>query len=373
MPQPIRLALVITELEPGGAERCLVNLTTRLDREQFEPAVYSLGPPPREGQDLLVEQLAAARVPTHFLGLTHWSQYFRGVRRLAALLAEHRPQVVQAFLLHANVLAARAAGEAQVPHVCTGIRVADPRRTRTSLERWATRRADRFVCVSQSVAEFCRRRGFAGEKLVVIPNGIEVERWKDARPADLTQFGVPSGRRAIAFVGRLDRQKGLIEFFDLLQAVFDAAPNHDLLLVGDGPERLRLKQAAQRTAIAEKVHFAGWQSDVPAIVAACDLVVLPSRWEGMPNAILESMAAGKPVVATRTEGIAELLGDASRGQTVELENLAQMAKAIGEILANPSRASDLGRQNQARADAEFGLQSMVRRYEALYQTLVQAS
>jgi glycosyltransferase involved in cell wall biosynthesis len=367
MAQPIRLALVITELEPGGAERCLVNLATRLDRSRFEPAVVSLGPRPAAGRDLLVEQLAAAEIPTHFLGLTHWSQYFRGVRRLAALLTEQRTQLVQAFLFHANVLAARAAAHAGVQKVFTGIRVADPRRTRTSLERWATRRADRFVCVSQSVADFCRQRGFAAEKLVVIPNGIDVELWKSAAPADLTKFCVPAGRRAIVFVGRLDRQKGLAEFFAVLKALFDAAPSHDLLLVGDGPERERLVQMAAHQGFADRVHFAGWQAGVPPILAACDLLILPSRWEGMPNAILEAMAAGKPVVATRCEGALELLGAAGESQSIALTELDQLAGKIAELLAKPNLAAELGRQNQKRAEVEFSLASMVARYEALYE------
>lgn len=369
MPEPIRLALVITELEPGGAERCLVNLATHIDRERFKPVVYSLGARPRVERELLVNQLEAARVPVKFLGLTHWSQYYRGVRRLAALLAEQGAEVVQAFLFHANVLAARAAMQASVPHVCTGIRVADPRRTRTSLERWATSRAERFVCVSQSVADFCRRRGFAAEKLTVIHNGIDVDRWKNATPADLRRFGVPAGRRAIVFVGRLDKQKGLAEFFGVLRDLFDHAPDHDLLLVGDGPEAEGLKRLAQSTGMTDRVHFAGWQGDVPAIVAASDLLVLPSRWEGLPNAVLEAMAAGKPVVATRTEGVGELLGALSEAQCIELSVLEQLPARLAEILSNPQLASDLGRENQARCEREFSLQAMTSRYESLFDSL----
>ena len=371
MSAPIRLALVITELEPGGAERCLVNLATRIDRQRFEPIVYSLGPRPPAGQDLLVGQLEAASVPVQFLGLTHWSQYFRGVRRLAALLAEQRAEVVQSFLFHANVLAARAASQVTNARVCTGIRVADPRRTRTSLERWATHRASRHVCVSQSVADFCHERGFAAEKLVVIPNGIDVERWKHAVPADLQRFGVSAGRRVIVFVGRLDRQKGLVNFFELLGPLFRQAPEHDLLLVGDGREMNKLRQSAQNLGIADRVHFAGWQADVPAIVAACDLLVLPSLWEGMPNAVLEAMAAGKPVTATLSAGVNELLGELSQQQTVAVEKLDKLPKTIENILANSRLASELGRQNQSRAELVFSIGAMVKGYEDLFASLVQ--
>src|SRR5262245_3019415 len=196
---PIRLALVITELEPGGAERCLVEIATRLDRARFAPAVYSLGPPPAAGKDLLVSKLTGAQVPTHFLDLRGPTDFFRGVRRLAELLREQRAGLVQTFLFHANVIGARAAAQTGMPLV-TGMRVADARRWRTSLERWTTRAAVRHVCVSHCVADFYRQRGFPSARLVVIPNGIDVAIWRDARPIDLTQLGVPAGRRVFVFV-----------------------------------------------------------------------------------------------------------------------------------------------------------------------------
>jgi glycosyltransferase involved in cell wall biosynthesis len=273
-------------------------------------------------------------------------------------------------LFHANVLAARAAARANVRRLCTGIRVADPRHTRTNLERWATASADRFVCVSQSVADFCLRRGFAKKKLVVIPNGIEMVRWKNAAPAELTQFGVPKGRRVIVYVGRLDRQKGLAEFFLQLKALFALAPGHDLLLVGDGPLREQLQQDARTQGLEQRVHFAGWQPDVPAILAAADLLVLPSLWEGMPNAVLEAMASGKPLVATRTEGVEELLGQAAFTQSVPIRDFDALYQTIVEIVNNPKWASELGQENQQRAERLFSLDSMVRHYENLFVSLV---
>src|SRR6478672_4816694 len=106
---PRRLALVITELEPGGAERCLVELATRLDRSRFLPVVYSLGPPPPVTKQLLVERLAGAGIPTNFLNMSSPWQYLAAVRKLARYFREQRPQVVQTFLFHANVVGTRAA------------------------------------------------------------------------------------------------------------------------------------------------------------------------------------------------------------------------------------------------------------------------
>ena len=215
MTHPIRLAFVITELAPGGAERCLANLATGLDRERFESAVYSLKARPPAGKDQLVKQLEAAGVPVTFLDLRSSWQVFRAVRQLAALLARQQPQVVQTFLFHANIVGVWAANKANVPHVAMGIRVADPRRGRAWAERWFARRVEKLVCVSRGVADFCRRHGYPADKLVVIPNGIDVARFADASPGSPKSLGMPAGKQFLVFVGRLDRQKGLAELLRL--------------------------------------------------------------------------------------------------------------------------------------------------------------
>jgi glycosyltransferase involved in cell wall biosynthesis len=258
---------------------------------------------------------------------------------------------------------------AGVPHVVTGIRVADPRWWRTSLERWATASAEKFVCVSQSVAEFSRWRGFASEKLVVIPNGIDLASWRDARPANLEQLGAPGGRRWILYVGRLHKQKGLDRFFRELPHVFRELPEHDLLIVGEGKEQAALHRLAQRLLIADRVHFAGWQDDVPRIVAAAEILVLPSRWEGMPNVVLEAMAAGKPVVATQSEGTVELLGLAALEQTAPVDDWQGLRSRLLGIGKDFALAAELGRQNQNRAQ-QFSLEFVVGRYQRLYESLV---
>jgi glycosyltransferase involved in cell wall biosynthesis len=367
MNDPIRLALVITELEVGGAEKCLVELVTRIDRQRFAPVVYSLGPRPQPERDALVRRLEEARIETQFLNLQKWSDFARGARQLAGALQKQKAEIVQTFLFHANVLGTRAARKAGVPRVATGIRVADPRGWRSTVERWTTRSADRFVCVSQGVAEHCRRRGFAADKLVVIPNGIDVSVWENAQPADLTRLGLSKNRRAIVYVGRLDPQKGLQPLIAQLPDLFRELPDHDLLLVGDGPQRTALQVQAQALQIEARVHFAGWQPDTAGILAASDLLVLPSRWEGMPNAVLEAMAAGKPVVAMKAEGVQELLGESISSQGVDLADgcTALLDRALA-LVRNQHLANDLGRANQERARRCFSLDAMLAAYEGLY-------
>jgi glycosyltransferase involved in cell wall biosynthesis len=366
----IRLALVITELEPGGAERCLVNLATRIDRARFDPVVYSIHPRPAAGKNHLVLQLEAAGVPVRFADVRSKWQAPLAIGRLKRLMSEQRPQVVQNFLFHANVLGTLAARRLDVPHVLLGIRVADPRRSRAWIERRVAKRASKIVCVSQSVAEDCHSRGYPADKLLVIPNGVDAEPFVSAQPVDLAALGLSPGRKAIVFIGRLHVQKDLHELIAVAPELLAQLPSHDLVIVGQGPQRSALVRLSGELGIADRVHFIGWRADIPAVLAAAELLVLPSRWEGMPNVVLEAMAAGKPVVATAAEGVLELLGERAKEQSVAVGNMKDFAHRIHQIAQNPHLAAALGRANRERVLAQFSLQKMVQEYERLFASLI---
>jgi glycosyltransferase involved in cell wall biosynthesis len=370
---PIRLALVITELDVGGAERCLANLAARLDQRRFLPIVYCLAPRPSD--DRLVEQLRAARVPVEFLGARSWRAFFAAKARLRQRLAVQSPHVLQTFLFHANVLGPLAAASAPPPRIVLGVRVADPSPWRRWLESRLMHRADRVVCVSRSVAAIVgAKTRVAPEKLVVIPNGLEESAFASTPAADLRPLGVAENRRVLLFVGRLHRQKGLDWLLAILPSIFGQLPDHDLLLVGEGPQRAMLQRMARSPNLRDRVHFVGRRDDVLALLRACDVLLLPSRWEGMPNVVLEAMAAGRPVVASRVEGVAELLGDDGADlQSVEPGDAAAFITRVVSFAQNAALAGQAGIGNQRRAATQFRLADMVARYETLYESLVRGS
>lgn len=370
MTKPIKLGFVITELDVGGAERCLANLVIGLDRSRFEPFVCSLAPRPQDQQAGLVGRLEAAAVPVHFLNAQSLWQLPSTRRRLKQLLRTHQPEIVQTFLFHANVLGTLAASSAGMPHIVMGIRVADPPRWRLAVERCLSRRVDRIVCVSDSVAEFVRiRGGFTDSKLDVIPNGIDLSEYPASEPADLAQFGIGDNRRVLICVGRLHRQKGLDWLLECASELLGRLPGHDLLFVGDGPDRGALVKCANSLDVANRIHFAGWRADVPQLLAASDALLLTSRWEGMPNVLLEAMASQLPVVATRVEGVEQILGSLIADQGVAFGDTEALVKTIERIVSDPDHAARLGRLNRARVEAEFALPVIISRYEALYASL----
>jgi glycosyltransferase involved in cell wall biosynthesis len=367
---PRRIAFCITELEPGGAERALVELATRLDRRQFEPVVYCLGARP-EGNPSLADRLEQSGVLLHCFGARHTWQLPWIASRLVRRMRADAPHIAQCFLFHANVLGAWAAHRAGVPHVFSGIRVADRRHNgHLRLMRWVDPWIERHVCVSQMVREFSGATGgLPAEKLVVIPNGVDLARFANSDGKMPRDFPVPSGRRWITCVGRLDEQKNLAWLLDRMPSVFSAQPDHDLLLVGVGPQRAQLEQQAARLGISPRVHFVGYRRDVPEILAASDVLVLPSRWEGMPNVVLEAMAAGKPVVATDVEGVGEALGPASAQQVVRAGHAEAFAAKLNLILSDAALADSLGRENQQRVRAFYSIDGIVAAYQKLYASL----
>ena len=301
-----------------------MELATRMDRGRFRPVVYSLAAAPAAGEDWCLETLRAAGITVHCLGAGRTWQFPAIVRRLEKLLREQSPQLVQTFLFHANIIGRIAARRAGVPRVVSGIRVAQRRpRWRLWLDRATDRWVDRHVCVSQAVAQFSAHEGrLPAGKLVVIPNGVDVARFPAsaamgqgrARGTVPRPEVVPAGREAIVCIGRLERQKGLAWLLETAAIWMPQVPQCDLLLAGRGPQQSLLEAQCRTLGLRDRVHFLGWRPDIVEILAASRLLVLPSQWEGMPNVVLEAMAAGLPVVATDVEGVRELLGPAATAQ-----------------------------------------------------------
>ena len=367
----LRLALVLTELEPGGAERALVELATRLDRHRFDVSVFCLAGPSNAGD--LPAQLAAAGISPQYLGARHWWHAPRVARQLTRALRAFGPQIVQTFLAHANVLGAWSARRAGSPRIVSGIRVAEREHTwhhgaMLLVDRWI----DRHVCVSRDVAAFSEAKGLPAAKLVVIPNGIDLERIDRVAAADArTLVPIRGGEqppKLLTFVGRLEKQKGVDWLVELAPRILARLPEHHLLIVGEGELRARLERAAQLGEAAERVHFLGWQASVPAIIKASDAVLVPSRWEGMSNVVLETMACRRPVVAMAVEGMGELLGENDPVQAAARSD-DEFAAAVVELAGNSLLQSTLGEQNRARAEQFFQVRLMVARYAALYEEL----
>jgi len=235
------------------------------------------------------------------------------------------------------------------------------------LIRFLWRGAAHVVANSQGLAALARKTA-GPTPIAMIPNGVDTTHFSPApvpAPAASGESGW-SGPARLLFVGRVVHQKGLDVLLDAL-AQLAPGPEYTLDIVGDGPLRPALAEQAARLGLAERVRFSGWASRaaMPEVLRRADVFVFPSRDEGMPNAVLEAMASGLPVAATRIAGNEELVGDGETGFLVAPDDAAGLAAALGRLLADRALCRRLGAAGRQRVVKEYSWRSVAERYAAL--------
>lgn len=361
---------MITDLDVGGAEKCVTELALGLDRSRWQPAVCSLMP-----AGTLVRQLTSRGIPVHCLDVTRYRAAPVAILRLARLIHCTQPDLVHTFLFHANVVGRLASRLACVSRVVSSVRIAERRhRHHLVLENVTSRLAERITCVSQAVGRFTQLRSHVpAPRIVIIPNGVATDSICRASPLNHSALGLPSKAVVAICVARLDRQKGIDVLLKASVRVIESVPEFQLLLVGCGPEEASLQDLASRLGVSSHTRFLGLRDDVPALLRTADFFVLPSRWEGMPNAVLEAMAAGLPVVATSAEGSGELVRDGQTGRAVPIDDISSLASGIIELATDRDKRRRWGGTAQAIVRQEYSLTEMVLRYEQLYESLFETS
>jgi glycosyltransferase involved in cell wall biosynthesis len=359
---------LIPTLDRSGAEKQMVLLARGLPRDRFRvevAALTRLGPWKGE--------LDEAGIPVTLIGKRHKVDPM-ALGRLVRFLKARRFDVVQTWIYAADTYGRVAARRARVPVVVTCEMAVDLWKGRSELavDRFLARWTDRVVGNSNAVVDFYRKAGIPAEKLAMIPSGIADEEPPDVDPAEVrASLGLEPGSPLILFAGRLAEQKGvdtLLAALDLLQHV---RPDVRTLIVGEGPLRGRLEETARAFRLFEgrKVSFLGHREDVPRLLAAADLLVLPSLYEGLPNVVLEAMRFRKPVVATAAPGTTEVVVDGETGLLVPLRDPVNLTRAIRRVIEEPELARKLGEAGRTRVEAEFGASLMVERFAALYEQL----
>jgi sugar transferase (PEP-CTERM/EpsH1 system associated) len=294
--------------------------------------------------------------------------------RLVRLLHRLRPTVVHTrnWAGYDGLLAARLARVPSIVHGEHGRDISDPdghNRRRNLLRRMLAPLAHRFTTVSDDLRRWLIEEiGINAARILRIYNGVDTVRYapgdrREARAA----LGIRTDQLVVGTVGRLDPvkdQAGLLHAFARLRAT-DAV----LVVVGDGPCREDLHRQAAALELGDRVRFLGARHDVPQVLRALDLFVLSSVGEGISNTILEAMATGLPVVATRVGGNPELVVDGTTGRLVPRQEPEALAAAIAGYLENPERRLDHGTQARARAIGAFGLDTMRDAYADLYDHL----
>ncbi|MBI3097392.1 MAG: glycosyltransferase [Planctomycetes bacterium] len=370
-PFPLRIAHVITTLDPGGAEHHLLELCRGLPRERFSHRVLVL-----KGEATLAPAFEAAgvavdRVP--LLGAADPTAAWRIAWRLAAW----SPDVVHTHLFKAEVHGTLGAWLAGVPvRIATKhnedqyLRSAGPR----FIGRGIARLQNRVVAISQAVSGFAVGTGrLPAEKMRVIPYGIDAARAipsrKEAQARLRAACGATEETHVFAAVGRLAAQKGHSDLLDALSRISPPPPVM-AALIGAGPLEGELKSKAKSLGIEDRVRFLGFCPEAPELIAGADALVLPSRWEGFGMVLLEAMRVGVPIVATRVGAIPEVVADGETGRLVPAGDPPALAAAIREVVDDPRKGAAWGEAGRRRLRLHFTREKMCEAWAETYQEVV---
>lgn len=354
--RPVRVAFVIDNLGRAGTETQLLALIRGLDRARVTPSLVLLDGSAAESRTLEPDSCSVLRLGIRKLFTPAAA---RAAARLVRAWRASRPDVVQAYFLDSAYLAAPAARAAGVRRVV---------RVRNNSGYWLTpkhRALGRLIAplVDVTLTNSEAGRSALAGPVTVIENGVDLDRYADFPPP----FAGPAVR--VGCVANLRPVKNIAGLLRAARLVCDRHPAVTFAVAGDGPDRPALEGLRAELGLRDRLTFHGSVADVPAFLQTIDVAVLPSDSEGMSNALLEYLAAGRAVVATDVGANADLTGPAG-GIIVPPGDSTALAEAIGELIADPNAARRMAAGGQERVAARFGRPAMCRRFEKFYTDLI---
>lgn len=354
----MKIVYFIDHLRGDGTQRALLQLTRGLQKRGHVQAIVCMND---GGDEKLIGQLQALEIQVRIVGKKNWLLGIGFIKTLEWLRAENFDAAVT--LLYVSDLVGRPLARlAHIPRLICSLRARNIHYSplKRTLTRLSMPLADAVVLNSGTLREFAiSGEGVAPSQIVTIPNGICVENYLApiSRAALLDEWKLPADARVLASIGRLTPQKG---FDILIQAMANLSDRKThLILIGQGEQESALRALTAKLGIAARVHFAGYRHDVPALLGAFDVYVHPARFEGMPNAVMEAMAAGCPIVATAVDGTGELLGGDDDSWLVPPDDAGALTNALKEALRDPVMARQRGKRAQQRVATHFSERAMI--------------
>jgi glycosyltransferase involved in cell wall biosynthesis len=372
---PIRLLKVVPTFMCGGTENQFMALGRSLDPNRFELEFACLR---RWGA--FADEIVARHIPLiecHVPSFRSLSALRQQVR-LARYVTDRRIDVVHTYSFYGNVFAVPPARLAGVPVVIASIRDRAPYLTpmQKRAQRWACQFADCILVNAAAVKEWLIGEGYDAAKIVIIPNGVELSRFDRVdEGSPFRGLGIPEGAPVVLVVSRLNPLKGIESFLQAAALVAPDFPTVRFVIAGDTNPNERqywstLTSLTVRLGLTERLIFAGLRRDVPQLLSAATISVMPSLNEALSNVVLESMAAGAPIVATRVGGTPEAISDGVNGLLVPPGDPRAMASAIAALLRDQSRARRLGDAARQSIYERFSMERMALATTQLYEALL---
>jgi glycosyltransferase involved in cell wall biosynthesis len=365
----------------AGSENHLLYLLRGLRAEGLDAEFLILTEPGNPAQGFF-DRAAARGIPAHRLPI-HADLDPTLFGRLTRFIRRGGYDLVHTHLIHADlhgILAARCAG---VPRVVTS-RHNDDRFRRMwvlrLLNRWLWRRVDHGIAISDWIRRFCIEvEGAPPEKITTVHYGLDpdsVRTGSGARAVLAAELGLDPAAPLVGSVCRLTRQKGIDIALRTFWQIAEAVPDAHYIIAGDGPLRGQLEEMAGGFGLGDRVHFLGWRDDPHAVIAALDVLLVPSLWEGFGLVLLEAMAHSVPIIASRVSAIPEIVvhGDYSpatlrTGLLVAPGDFDALASSLSTLLQNPDLAHEMGARGRQRLETHFTVARMVEGTIGVYERL----
>jgi glycosyltransferase involved in cell wall biosynthesis len=370
MNRKLRVLECIRQGKIGGGESHLLNLVESLDRERFEPFVLSFTEGP------MIQRLQAMGVETHVI-YTEKPFDFRVWGKVKELLADLQPDIIHCHGTRATSNVISAARSLGIPVVYTihgwSFHQDQPfllKKMRILGERYITRRTDLNIAVS-------RANGRAGEENItgfryeLVFYGIDQQKFSPSadvkRPDVRAELGIPAEVTLVLFIARFTLQKQPLAMIEAFRRASSEVGNLRLLMVGDGELKAASVALAKKYNLGDKLIFQSFRQDVPDVLAAADIFVLPSLWEGLPIGLLEAMAMGKAVIASDVDGTVEVLEDEVNGRLARTKELVEsVTRALVDLGKDSEKRRRLGKAAAESINEKYNVGRMTGQIEGLY-------
>ncbi len=362
-----RVLHVIDSLELGGAQVVLENLIKYGDRSQFEFEIAAM-----HGRGVFWDRIAALGVPMHSLSFHHKVPLY--VPHLAWLCLTRHYAVVHTHLLAANIIAKPMAAlcgvGVRINHDHCNDKLADPRKWTLPADTITNRLSTHIIAVNESTQDFViRREGIPESRTSTIHNGIDLQTYRprpEVSRAAREKFGLPSDAFVVAGIGRLTFQKNFALFLEVAALVVKDHPKAVFAIAGTGEDDATLRAQATQLGLGDRIRFLGFVSNMAELYPAVDLLLLTSRYEGLPITILEAMATGIPIVASDLDGMREILRDGENAALVPPGAPGPYVERVKAFIDQPSFAQRIAAAALETVRTSYSAEAMARQVEAVY-------
>ncbi len=367
--QPINVLHVMTKLPLGGVENQLLLVLQHYDKTKISPIVCSLsdmGEIGKKIQDMGVEVIPLNKLK-HNLSLSI-------IYDLYKLIRQRNIHVVRTHQYHANLYGRIAAYLAGTPCIIPSIHnlyTRDRKIHRRIFNNLLAKISHRIIAVSEAVKrDIVRYDKISPDKIQVIYNGIEEKRFLTSGIKCIRkELNIPEKAIIVGTIGRLVAQKGHKYLIEAVSILKEKIPNLYLMIVGDGVERTELLTLVSKKGLQKRTIFTGSRNDIPDLLSAMNIFVFPSLWEGLPNALIEAMASGKPIIASDIPPVREVLHSEKYGKFVPPASSEAIASAI-ELLINNEKLQTIGKAAKQRALTRFSIKNTVNSYTNLFEEIL---